>query len=94
VLEGAGRRMRVGYTSPSLVGLNAALRAGLGHTVLPLETVPTDLAILPKGLLPRWTIWRLGSSSRPAACPDAGETFAQALLGALKADRRARTRAN
>lgn len=94
VLEGAGRRMRVGYTSPSLVGLNAALRAGLGITVLPLETVPTDLAILPKGLLPPLDDLETRLLKPSSGLSRAGETFAQALLGALKADRRARTRAN
>ena len=53
-LETAGRGWRVAYTSPSLAGQHAALRAGLGLSVLPREMVPKDLCVLsPKDGLPR-----------------------------------------
>src|SRR5690606_32523993 len=39
------RTWRVAYTSPSLAGQHAALRAGLGVTVLPSEMAPDDLMI-------------------------------------------------
>lgn len=42
-LDAAGRPWRVAYTSPSLAGQHAALRAGLGVTVLPTEMAPDDL---------------------------------------------------
>jgi DNA-binding transcriptional LysR family regulator len=42
-LDGVGRPWRVAYTSPSLAGQHAALRAGLGVTVLPTEMTPEDL---------------------------------------------------
>jgi DNA-binding transcriptional LysR family regulator len=42
-LDAAGRSWRVAYTSPSLAGQHAALRAGLGVTALPTEMVPDDL---------------------------------------------------
>ncbi|MGD9816536.1 MAG: LysR substrate-binding domain-containing protein [Hyphomonadaceae bacterium] len=42
-LDATGRPWRVAYTSPSLAGQHAALRAGLGVTVLPTEMVPDDL---------------------------------------------------
>lgn len=42
-LDQVGRPWRVAYTSPSLAGQHAALRAGLGITVLPTEMVPGDL---------------------------------------------------
>lgn len=45
-LEACGRAYRIGFTSPSLAGLHAALRAGLGVTVLPLEMAPSDMVIL------------------------------------------------
>lgn len=51
-LEGQGRRPRVVYTSTSLAGTRAAVRAGLGMTVLPKEMVPGGLQVLgePEGL--------------------------------------------
>ena len=42
-LDLAGRTWRIAYTSPSLSGQLAALRAGLGVTALPTEMVPADL---------------------------------------------------
>jgi DNA-binding transcriptional LysR family regulator len=45
-LEALGRPWRVAYTSPSLAGQHAALRAGLGVTVLPSEMAPEDLTVL------------------------------------------------
>jgi DNA-binding transcriptional LysR family regulator len=45
-LEARGRTWRAAYTSPSLAGQHAALRAGLGLTVLPREMVPDDLVLL------------------------------------------------
>ncbi|MBW4980841.1 LysR family transcriptional regulator, partial [Marinobacter adhaerens] len=38
-LDVAGRDWRIVYTSPSLAGLQAAVQAGLGVTVLPTEMV-------------------------------------------------------
>jgi DNA-binding transcriptional LysR family regulator len=37
LLEAAGRRWRIAYTSPSLVGVQAAIRAGLGLSALSLN---------------------------------------------------------
>jgi DNA-binding transcriptional LysR family regulator len=48
-LEACGRSYRIGFTSPSLAGLHAALRAGLGVTVLPQEMVPADMVVLGAG---------------------------------------------
>jgi len=42
-LEAAGRHWRVVYTSPSLAGIEAAVRAGLGVTVLPREMLGAGL---------------------------------------------------
>ena len=44
-LDAAGRAWRIVLTSPSLAGLQAAVRAGLGLTVLPREMVPPDLVV-------------------------------------------------
>jgi len=45
-LDAAGRAWRVAYTCGSLAGNHAAVRAGLGVTVLPKDMVPADLAVL------------------------------------------------
>ncbi|MEI7607756.1 MAG: LysR substrate-binding domain-containing protein [Rhodospirillaceae bacterium] len=45
-LDGAGRRWRIAYVSPSLAGLQAAVRAGLGITVLPLDMLPAGFEVL------------------------------------------------
>lgn len=45
-LDAAGRPWRVAYTSTSLAGAQAAVRAGLGVTVLPRGMVPPGLASL------------------------------------------------
>ncbi|QCK88012.1 LysR family transcriptional regulator [Phreatobacter aquaticus] len=45
-LEAAGRTWRVVFASPSMAGLQAAVRAGLGITVMPREMVPANLVVL------------------------------------------------
>jgi len=45
-LDDTKRPWRITYTCGSLAGTHAAVRAGLGLTVLPKEMVPPDLAIL------------------------------------------------
>jgi DNA-binding transcriptional LysR family regulator len=45
-LDTLGRAWRIAYTCGSLAGTHAAVRAGLGVTVLPREMAPADLAIL------------------------------------------------
>jgi len=45
-LDKAGRVWRVTYTSTSLAGAQAAVRAGLGVTVLPKDMVPSDFYII------------------------------------------------
>ncbi|WP_032113027.1 LysR substrate-binding domain-containing protein [Candidatus Paracaedibacter symbiosus] len=46
VLDKAHRQWRVVYTSPSLAGTIAAVKAGLGVTVLPKDMVPEGLSVL------------------------------------------------
>jgi DNA-binding transcriptional LysR family regulator len=48
-LDAAGMSWRVAYTSTSLAGAQAAVRAGLGITVLPKEMVPSDFYIIDTG---------------------------------------------
>jgi DNA-binding transcriptional LysR family regulator len=45
-LDAAGRAWRIAYTCGSLAGTHAAVRAGLGVTVLPKAMVPSDLCML------------------------------------------------
>lgn len=45
-LDRAGRPWRVAYTSTSLAGAQAAVRAGLGVTVLPKDMVPADFVVV------------------------------------------------
>jgi DNA-binding transcriptional LysR family regulator len=45
-LDAIGRPWRVAYSCGSLAGNHAALRAGLGVAVLPLDMVPSDLVVL------------------------------------------------
>ncbi len=45
-LDSIGRPWRIAYTCGSLAGTHAAVRAGLGVTVLPKEMIPSDLTIL------------------------------------------------
>ena len=45
-LDEIGRRWRVAYTSTSLAGAQAAVRAGLGVTVLPAGMVPSGFKVL------------------------------------------------
>ena len=56
-LDSIKRSWRITYTSPSLAGLQAAVRAGLGATVLPTEMVPAGLI-------------RLGEAQGLPALPD------------------------
>ena len=45
-LDQAGRPWRIAYTSTSLAGAQAAVRAGLGVTVLPKDMVPPDFLVV------------------------------------------------
>jgi DNA-binding transcriptional LysR family regulator len=45
-LDHAGVRWKTTYTSPSIAGTTAAVKAGLGYTILPRNMLPTDLVPL------------------------------------------------
>lgn len=55
------QRWRIAYTSPSMAGAIAAVKAGLGWTVLPLHMIPKGLIGLKDPLLPllKDTEWAL-----------------------------------
>lgn len=48
-LDQTGRGWRIAYTSTSLAGAQAAVRAGLGVAVLPKDMVPADFLVLDEG---------------------------------------------
>ena len=45
-LDAAGRPWRIAYSCASLAGVQAAIRAGLGVSVLPRDMTPADLTVL------------------------------------------------
>jgi DNA-binding transcriptional LysR family regulator len=51
-LKKSKRKWRIAYTCGSLSGAQAAVRAGLGFTVLPKAIVPSGLHIIESGALP------------------------------------------
>lgn len=78
-LAAAGRGFDVVYTSPSLAGAAAAVRAGLGVTVLPRTLMPPGLAPLPaRAGLPPLEETVICLLMRPAA-PAAAEALARAV---------------
>jgi len=86
-LEAAGRPWRLAYTSPSLAGQHAALRAGLGITVLPRDMVPADLAIIGEATgLPKLAEAEVALLKARTAISSAAERLASDILSAL--DRR------
>ena len=83
-LEQAGMGWRVAYTSPSLAGQHAALRAGLGLTVLPREMVPPDLVRLgPAEGLPSLADTEIALMRASTAIPRAAERLADVILASL-----------
>ena len=86
-LEAAGRPWRAAYTSPSLAGQHAALRAGLGLTVLPRDMAPPDLKVLDAAAgLPRLEDAEIALLKPRTAIPLAANRLAEFILSSL--DRR------
>ena len=90
-LQSTGRAHRVAYASPSLAGLHAALRAGLGVSVLPREMTPPDLVVLgAEAGLPALPDTEIALMRAATGTPRAADALADFILAAL--DRRSRTR--
>lgn len=85
-LEAAGRGWRATYTSPSLAGQLAALRGGLGLSVLPREMAPDDLTILSDDL-PRLEDAEIALLKARGTPPPAAERLADHILSALDRQR-------
>lgn len=81
-LDAAGIGWRVVFTSPSLAGAAAAVRAGLGITVLPRRIVPAGLGPIFDPALPALadtTICLLLRPGAPQAAVELAEQIAEAL---------------
>jgi DNA-binding transcriptional LysR family regulator len=82
-LAGAQIPWRLTYTSPSLAGAIAAVRAGLGLTVLPQKIVPDDLrAVARSRILPELSETQICLLTRPnpGAAVQAFADYVAALL--------------
>ncbi|MGG5809038.1 LysR family transcriptional regulator [Falsiroseomonas sp. CW058] len=79
-LDAAGLPWDIAYTSPSFAGTVAAVRAGLGVTVLPRRMVPEALQVLDDGAgwpsLPEVEIALLAAPRPPAAAAALAEFIA------------------
>lgn len=83
-LDKAGRTWRIVYTSPSFAGIQAAVRGGLGVTVLPKEMVTAGLTIVG----PDWGFPDLADTEivllhAPGKLPKAAEMLAEDIVRAL-----------
>ncbi|HYE47954.1 MAG TPA: LysR substrate-binding domain-containing protein [Azospirillaceae bacterium] len=80
-LEAAGLTWRIVYTSPSLAGIQAAVRAGLGITVLPREMVPDAFRVLGADAgLPRLEDTEIALYRAPGGLSRAAERLAEHLV--------------
>ncbi len=87
-LDAAQRPWRIAYTSPSLAGQQAALRAGLGVTALPTEMVPEDLVKFgPDRGFPALPDVEVALIRASKALPVAAERLANFILASLDAGR-------
>ncbi len=78
-LEHAGIPWRIVYTSPSLAGILAAVRAGLGVTVLPREMVPDGFRVLERDL-PALADTEIALYKAPGTLSAAAERLADHLI--------------
>lgn len=82
-IEAMGRNWRIAYTCSSLNGIQHAVAAGLGISLLPLRTVTPDHAILgPHEGLPAVDDYEIGLFHRPTADATV-QALAQALANML-----------
>lgn len=84
-LDVQGRGWRIVYASPSLSGLQAAVKAGLGVTVLPKEMVPANFLILgDEHGLPRLPDTEIVLYRAPGALTKAAELLADHIVQSLE----------
>ncbi len=82
-LDASGTRWRVTYTSPSFAGTVAAVRAGLGITVLPKRMIPEGLEALHSRRLRNLRQVRFVLLSRPDI-GKAGKAFSRFIAAQLR----------
>jgi len=84
-LSKAKRRWRIVYTSPSLNGLQAAVKARLGVTVLPRDMVPASLILLSaEHGLPNLSDTEIVLYRAPGAISRAAEILAEHIVHSLE----------
>ncbi|AIQ88139.1 MULTISPECIES: LysR substrate-binding domain-containing protein [Methylobacterium] len=84
-LDAAGRDWRIVYTSPSLAGLQAAVQAGLGVTVLPTEMIPADMVSVSARLqLPKLPDTEIVLYRAPGHVTPAAELLSSTIIAALE----------
>lgn len=84
-LDAAGRDWRIVYTSPSLAGLQAAVQAGLGVTVLPTEMIPADMVSVSARLqLPKLPDTEIVLYRAPGPVTPAAELLSSTIIAALE----------
>ncbi|AWN42307.1 LysR substrate-binding domain-containing protein [Methylobacterium durans] len=87
-LDVAQRLWRIVYTSPSLAGLQAAVQAGLGVTVLPTEMVPAGLISVSTRLhLPKLPDTEIVLYRAPGSLSPAAELLALTIVASLEQHR-------
>ncbi|MCA8906468.1 MAG: LysR family transcriptional regulator [Rhodospirillaceae bacterium] len=87
-LDASGRPWRVAYTSPSLAGAQAAVRAGLGAAVLPRDMVPPDFRLLDShGAFPRLEDTEIALYRAPSGIGKAAERLADHIVRSLETAR-------
>lgn len=84
-LDAAGRPWRIAFTSPSLAGLQAAVAAGLGVTILPREMTPPGLVRLgPADGLPPLPDTEIVLRTAPGTLPRAAAMLADHVAQSLE----------
>ena len=83
-LDGVGQRWRIAYTCSSLSGAQAAVRAGLGVTVLPKDMVPAEFVTLAEGDgLPDLHDTEIALMTQAAQLPKPAELLAAHIVRSL-----------
>lgn len=87
-LDAQGRPWRVAYTSPSLAGVQAAVRAGLGITILPKEMVAAGFHIVGADHgLPELADTEIALYRAPGALSRAADLLAEHIVRSLEGGR-------
>lgn len=87
-LDAERRPWRIAYTSASLAGLQAAVKAGLGITVLPTEMVPAGLVSVASRLsLPKLADTEIVLYRAPGGLSQAAELLASSITEFLRRNR-------